>query len=243
MIDLPLVFVGGLLGSGHCVGMCGPLALSLGAGGVGLRSNLRRQLVYSAGRVFTYAFCGAAAGFAGAWLGGQTRALVVAQAWLALIAGIMLLFVGLSTVGLLPRPALRLIGRAPCGAAQALKTFLTAPGWTSVFLAGVGTGFIPCGLVYAFLLKASSTGSIWGGGLTMTLFGLGTVPLMVLTGSGGSLLSLTTRTRMLRLAGWCVVLAGAVTATRGAAQLQTPSAAATAPCPFCSSDATLSKGQ
>ena len=236
MIDLSLVFVAGLLGSGHCVGMCGPLALSLGASHGRLKQNLRRQLVYSAGRVFTYTFGGAAAGFAGVWLGSRSRTLVVGQAWLALAAGAALIVMGLATVGLLPRPARRLLGRAPCGADQALKTFLTAPGWISVFLAGVGTGFIPCGLVYAFLLKASSSGSVWRGGLTMSLFGLGTVPLMVLTGAGGSLLSMTARTRMLRLAGWCVVLAGVVTAGRGAVQFPAPPGAATASCPFCASD-------
>jgi sulfite exporter TauE/SafE len=232
MIELPLIMLAGLLGSGHCIGMCGPLALTLGAG-ARLKTNLQRQLVYSAGRIFTYAFCGAVAAFAGVWLAAHTRSLVVSQAWLALGAGGLLVLVGLASVGLLPRPAIRLFGRAPCGAASAVKTLLTASPLSSVFLAGAATGFIPCGLVYAFLLKAGSTGSPGQGALVMAAFGIGTVPLMVAVGAGGSLLTLTARTRMLRIAGWCVVLTGCVTMVRGAGQLNPPTGAATAPCPLC----------
>jgi sulfite exporter TauE/SafE len=232
MIELPLIMLAGLLGSGHCIGMCGPLALTLGAG-TRLKVNLQRQIIYSAGRIFTYAFCGAVAAFAGVWLAAHTRSLVVSQAWLALCAGGLLVLVGLASVGLLPRPAIRLIGRAPCGAASAVKTLLSASPLNSVFLAGAATGFLPCGLVYAFLLKAGSAGSPGQGALVMAAFGIGTAPLMVAVGAGGSLLSLAARTRMLRIAGWCVVLTGCVTMIRGAGQLNPPASAVTAPCPLC----------
>lgn len=233
MIELPLVFVAGLLGSAHCIGMCGPLAVTLGAGAGGLRRNLHRQVVYSAGRIFTYAFCGGAAGFAGVWIARQAPALVASQAWLAIAAGVVLVFMGLGAAGVLPRLASHALGRMPCSAAAGLKTFLTAPGWSNVFLAGVGTGFIPCGLVYAFLLKAGSTGSLWLGAATMALFGLGTVPLMVLAGVGGSLLSLRARAAAYRIAAWCVVVAGTMTVARGAWQLQPTDDGAAAACPFC----------
>ena len=71
MIELPLVFLGGLLGSAHCVGMCGGFAVSIGIGSRGLASNLRRQLVYTAGRIFTYSFFGIVAGYAGLWIAAQ----------------------------------------------------------------------------------------------------------------------------------------------------------------------------
>ena len=54
MIELPLVLMSGLLGSAHCLGMCGGFALAIGGGATNVRSNLARQLVYTAGRVFTY---------------------------------------------------------------------------------------------------------------------------------------------------------------------------------------------
>lgn len=235
MTELPLVLIGGLLGSAHCIGMCGPLALALGAGSP-MKINLRRQLVYSAGRIFTYAFGGATAAVAGMWLASQTRFLVLSQAWIAIGAGALLVSIGLVATGLLPRPAVRLLGRAPCSAAVSLKTFLTTPGWAGAFLAGVATGFIPCGLVYAFLLKAASTGSVWLGGATMTAFGLGTVPSMVTTGTSGALLSGTTRARVFRLAAWCVVLSGVISIVRGAGQLRKVDGSALAPCPFCTTN-------
>jgi sulfite exporter TauE/SafE len=237
MIDLPLAFLGGLLGSAHCVGMCGPLALTLGAGTQAFGTNFRRQLVYGSGRIFTYACFGAVAGFASLWLASKSRSLVHSQAWLAVGAGVLLIIMGLATAGVLPRPAVRVFGHAPCSAARAVKTFLTAPNWASVFLAGVATGFLPCGLVYAFVLKAGSTGSIWMGGLTMALFGLGTVPLMTVAGVGGLLLSVSARARVIRLAAWCVVLAGAVTVFRGTSHLRVAARAPTAACPFCAAAA------
>lgn len=233
MIELPLIFVGGLLGSAHCLGMCGPLAISLSAGCTGKANLLERQLVFSIGRVFTYTFLGAAAGLGGAWISAESRGFVLSQAWLAMLAGVVLVLMGLVTAGVMPRPATRLLGGLPCGAAGWLKTFLSAPGWSGALVAGVFTGFIPCGLVYAFLLKAGSSGSLWLGWLTMVAFGLGTIPLMVLVGYGGQLLSLVGRARLFRVAAWCIFLTGVISLARGAGQLHPPDNQATAPCPLC----------
>ena len=94
MIELPLVFLGGLLGSAHCIGMCGGFAVSIGLGSSGLAANVRRQLVYTSGRIFTYSFFGIAAGYAGYWMAGRARIWINAQAVLSLIAGIVLLAQG-----------------------------------------------------------------------------------------------------------------------------------------------------
>ena len=233
MIELPLIFVGGLLGSAHCIGMCGPLAISLSASAPPNSSQFQRQCVFSLGRIFTYAFCGAAAGLGGAWLSTGSRTFVLSQAWLAIFAGVLLILMGLITAGVLPKPAVRLLSSLPCGTSTWLKTFLSSSGWTGPLLAGVFTGFIPCGLVYAFLLKAGSSGSLWMGWLTMVAFGLGTIPLMVLVGYGGRFLSVTNRTRLLQVAAWCVVLTGAISVARGATQLEAKSVVETAPCPLC----------
>ena len=233
MIELPLIFLGGLLGSAHCLGMCGPLAIALGASAPEGTNQLRRQMVFSVGRIFTYGFCGAVAGFCGAWLSAESRSLVLSQAWLALFAGGLLLLMGLVTAGVFPRPTTRLLSGLPCGFAPWLKTLLSAPGWSGALIAGVFTGFIPCGLVYAFLLKAGSTGDIWQGWLTMAAFGLGTVPLMVLAGYGGQLLSVVSRVKILHIAAWCIVLTGGISIARGVTQLNPPERAVTAECPFC----------
>lgn len=232
MIELPYILVGGLLGSAHCLGMCGPLAISLSAGAPPGTRVAHRQLIFSFGRVFTYCFCGALAGFGGAWITAQGGSFVLSQAALAVFAGVLLIVMGLVTAGVLPSPVQRLFTGLPCGAGSWLKTFLSAPGVAGPLLAGVFTGFIPCGLVYAFLVKAASTGTIAQGMLTMLAFGLGTVPLMVTVGYSGQFLSTIGRARLFRVAAWCIVVTGVISVARGAGHFRAHASEA-APCPFC----------
>jgi sulfite exporter TauE/SafE len=156
---------------------------------------------------------------------------------------------GLYATGIVPRPLrgaihARISGLATrdtasaapfgpgCLAGGLVGTYLRSPGVGNVFLAGVFTGFLPCGLVYGFLALACSTASLAAGAATMAAFGLGTVPLMVLTGAGTSLVSVVTRVRLLRLAAWCVLLAGVISLARGAVALAAEPSAPAA-CPLC----------
>jgi uncharacterized protein len=233
MTELPLILLGGLLGSSHCIGMCGPLALALGAQQSKLSVNLRRQIVFSAGRIFTYGFLGALAGFGGWWLADRPQSLVNVQATLSISAGVALLLLGLSSVGALPQLQSRWLRAAPCTAAASLKSLLVSPGFTSALLAGLFTGFIPCGLVYAFLVYAAASGNLVHGWVTMVTFGLGTVPLMVLAGCGGTLLSISTRAQVLRIAAWCIVATGLISIARGAGHIQVVADSLPPGCPFC----------
>jgi sulfite exporter TauE/SafE len=233
MTELPLIFLGGLLGSSHCIGMCGPLALALGVQQSRLPVNLGRQLLFSVGRIATYGFLGAAAGASGWWLSQRPQTLVNVQSLLSIIAGLTLVWLGLSTAGVLPRLTGRWLNSPPCTAVSWFKTLLTTPGAASAMLAGAFTGFIPCGLVYAFVVYAASSGNVLQGWATMVAFGLGTVPLMVLAGCGGTLLSLGTRARVLQIAAWCVVVTGMISVARGAGYLELVANAAPAGCPFC----------
>ena len=118
--------------------------------------------------------------------------------------------------GELPAVLSQAVGVA-CPAAGMLGPFSRAPGG-NVFLAGMLTGFLPCGLgPDADLALAASASNFVGGLTTMAAFGLGTVPLMVLAGSGASLVSLAMRQRLLKIAAWCVVLTGLVSLGRGMA--------------------------
>ena len=158
MIELPLVFLGGLLGSAHCVGMCGGFALSIGLGSRGFAANLWRQVIYTAGRIFTYSFFGVVAGYTGFWLAGRASLWINAQATLSLVAGVLLAGQGLLALGLVPRRLWRGSsgGGTPCLAGTFVGPFLTSPRLSNVLLAGVFTGFLPCGLVYGYLALASS---------------------------------------------------------------------------------------
>src|SRR3954470_12582182 len=104
MIELPLIFVAGILGTAHCLGMCGPMALAIGSAATGWPSAITKQLVYTSGRIFTYAVLGSAAGFCGARLVRTVPALVNVPATLAVIAGTLLLYQGLRATGLFRRP-------------------------------------------------------------------------------------------------------------------------------------------
>ncbi|MGD9637166.1 MAG: sulfite exporter TauE/SafE family protein [Pirellulales bacterium] len=233
MTDLPLIFLGGLLGSSHCIGMCGPLALALGVESGRLSTNVGRQLLFSAGRIFTYGFLGAVAGASGWWLTQRPQAFVNMQSALSIVAGVALVWLGLSTAGVLPRLGGKWLNSTPCLAVGWFKTLLMSPNSASALLAGMFTGFIPCGLVYAFVVYAASSGSPVQGWATMAAFGLGTVPLMVLAGFGGSLLTLSARAKVLQVAAWCVVLTGLISVARGAGYLELMANAAPAGCQFC----------
>ena len=234
-MELLMTFVGGLLGSAHCVGMCGAFAISIGANTPSWRVNLARQLVYGLGRVFTYGSAGAMAGY-GSWRLARTAApLVHAQAWLAVLAGVLLAIQGLAAAGLWRRvvPERR---RHACLSAGLFASFLKAPDLASVFLAGMLNGLLPCGLVYAFLALAAAAGNMLSGWMLMSLFGLGTLPIMVLTGCGGNLLGLASRRRLLHLAAWCVIVAGGLSIARGVAFLRADAQVAAASCPACAQD-------
>lgn len=240
--QLPFVFVAGLLGSSHCLGMCGPFAVGVGSGALSTWDNLRRQSLFSAGRIFTYGALGATAGFCGLRV---TRALPVATsvpAILAVVAGLWMLYVGLGATGLLPqRRGGRNAAVTGCLVGAWFAPFLrpTPSGGSLVgrgagyFLAGMFTGWLPCGLVYAFSALAASSTSLLLGAATMVIFGLGTMPLMVLAGLGGSLLRWESRQRLLRVAAWCVVLSGSLSLARGIMALGSVASTDSPACPFC----------
>ncbi len=232
MIELPFIFASGLLGASHCIGMCGPFALVIGATSPSPRDSLMRQALYGAGRVCTYCGLGAAAGYLGFRFDRAGAGFVNASALLACVAGGFLVYQGLATTGVIPRRAKK--GETVCAAAPLFRTLLTSRRRTDVFAAGLFTGFLPCGLLYGMLALAAGTGSVGRGLLVMGVFGLGTMPLMTLTGVSGTLLRVAARQRLLHLAAWSVVIAGALTLGRGIHQLGANSvSSAAAACPMC----------
>lgn len=244
MIGWAMIFVGGLLASAHCVGMCGGFAVTLAAaGGPGWAVNLKRQSLYSFGRVCTYTLLGATAGFGGAWLSGAVPIMADVQGLFAIVAGLVLVLVGLGAAGVIGRAA-RPSNALTCRAADLFAGLLRSPSPAHVFVAGTLNGLLPCGLVYGFLALAASSGQMHVGALTMATFGLGTFPAMLLSGAGGSLLSLAARRHVLRFAAWCVVLTGLLTIARGAgiAELHRVLELPGIPCPTCASTASTARG-
>ncbi len=239
MVDGPLILLGGLLGSAHCIGMCGGLAITLGLPARSASAAFARQLVYTAGRLFTYGIFGAIAGFAGARRVSVSGNLINSTAILSILAGTLRVVQGLEAAcfrivsSWLTKRNGALAAASGCLAGSMFRPFLTSPGWLPAFLAGLLTGFLPCGLLYGFVALAASRGDLLGGASVMILFGAGTMPAMILTGVGTRLLSLNWRKRLLRGAAWAVLLTGLLAIGRGVFAFDTHTQHATIACPFC----------
>lgn len=180
-LGLAAVFLVGLLGAGHCAGMCGGIvgALSAQPGG----GNAVLHLAYSTGRVASYCLAGAIAGTVGG-LGLLFSGLLPVQLALYVLANVMLLILGLYLAGLSPLAArFESFGRFLWRRLQPLTARLV-PADTLPRALAVGTlwGWIPCGLVYGVLATALLSGSAGRGALVMLAFGLGTLPNLLLAG-------------------------------------------------------------
>jgi sulfite exporter TauE/SafE len=236
--DLLLIATSGLLGSAHCVGMCGGFAVLVGIPVSGAGRLLVRQLTYSAGRIVTYSMLGGIAGYAGVRLTNSSLipGAVNVAAVLSILCGLFLIVEGAIASGFtLFRRAPRMSFCDGCGPGSIFSAFLRSPGWHHAFLAGLLTGFLPCGLVYGFLALAAAERDPLRGMAVMAAFGVGTVPLMVCTGLGSRALSAASRRRLLRIAAVCVVLTGGLTVFRGYGFLRSANAAPA--CPFCTGQA------
>ncbi|MGH8500988.1 MAG: sulfite exporter TauE/SafE family protein [Gammaproteobacteria bacterium] len=184
-----LIFLAGLAGSLHCVGMCGGFACAIGPDPRGRTATAVRHLIYNTGRVTTYCFLGALAGYLGAhfillWEG---SALGIAQRLLAGVSGALMMLIGLQFFGFFQGVNRRLTGLGGQLFTQALRDLLKDPHPAAPLAFGVLNGFLPCPLVYAFAAQAAASGGPLPGLLVMAAFGLGTFPAMLMMGGVGTL--------------------------------------------------------
>jgi uncharacterized protein len=178
---LVTAFMAGLLGSGHCFGMCGGIAGSLGAlSGAGGRGPAWPALQFNLGRLLGYAVLGAlAAGILGA--AGEILSLKPLGRWLRGLTALMVLLIGLRF--LVDWRGLDLIEKGGAGLWRRIMPLAVRISqrhdWIGRLGLGVCWGFLPCGLVYTVLVTAASTGHAAAGALTMFAFGFGTLPAML----------------------------------------------------------------
>ena len=212
--EFSLIFVSGVLGSAHCIGMCGGIAATMSLGTRSVTEAMLRQGCWSLGRTLTYMFLGVMASAVGAkFLKSQGNAIWL-QATFAIVAGLLLIVQGLHAAGWLSWRVRRRSG-IPCVTRTVFSQFFRGGSSTGVFIAGLLTGFLPCGLVYSFLALAASSGSVAKGVLIMLSFGLGTIPVMLVTGAGLSLATIGIRSKLLRVAAISIVVTGLMTSVRG----------------------------
>ncbi|MBU0696760.1 MAG: sulfite exporter TauE/SafE family protein [Bacteroidetes bacterium] len=172
MNHLQLAFTIGLLGSLHCVGMCGPLAFAIQDKSKTKWAMIFQKLAYNLGRALTYAFLGLLIGLIGKqlWLAGLQQSI-------SILSGVIIILITLPR--LLPLLNIHLPYRNPLqNTINKLigKAILHKSGH---FMIGILNGFLPCGFVYLALATAVSTSSVLQSSLFMFFFGLGTIPLML----------------------------------------------------------------
>lgn len=210
--SLWLVFVGGLAGSAHCLGMCGPLvamAESLRPG----RWSVWSHVPLHAGRIATYAVLGAIAGLAGA--GFERGALAIGiQGAAAIVGGIAMVFFALVMFGWMPFRWGRSVGEKAAGRiASALASKRPASG----VVMGLYWGLLPCGLVWGILTRAVGAGTPWGGAAVMLVFGAGTVPALLVLGGLAGYIGARHRQWLNRVGAATLIVMGLLLILRGAA--------------------------
>ena len=226
--NLALAFITGLISSfGHCLGMCGGIvaiysarqaALTTQTGDKpNLLSRILGLLPVHLGRITTYTFFGALIGLAGSLLN-QFGGMMGWQGAFSVLVGIAMLLVSLSLLGVLPPVELVLANLT--GGNSPMTRMRSLFGKRNLFASlalGILWGFLPCGLVFAMLVVAARTQTVWGGALTMLAFGLGTVPTLLGFGLAANLVSPKLRGNLQVFAAVLILLFAIQTILRGLA--------------------------
>lgn len=201
----------GLLGSFHCIGMCGPIAFMLPVD----RSNSTKKIIqisiYHFGRLLAYSIIGLIFGFVG-----KSLYIFGLQQQLSIIIGVIMIVVALTPLHIFnkynfSKPIYKIISKVKSALGKALKkktsdTFLTI---------GFLNGFLPCGLVYMAVFASITTANAFQGSLYMLLFGIGTIPLMTSAIYLGKFLNATIKQRIQKAIPVFVVVIGLLFIIRG----------------------------
>ena len=195
-LDIVSLFLLGLLGTGHCIGMCGPLVFAF----PGKSGRFVPHLAYHAGRICTYTAIGLLMGGVGAGLArilsgvgsaSYLKVLSQIQVVFSILAAVFLILFGLTQLGFVREPgwlAVAIPEKLP-GYRKIVQSAFSKSGNVNMLLIGLVMGFLPCGLSFAAFSRALAAGSVLMGGAFLLAFGLGTLPGLLLIGTGASQLA------------------------------------------------------
>lgn len=199
----------GMMGSFHCVGMCGPIALSLPLRGRSFFQKLAGGILYNLGRTMTYSLIGAVFG----WIG-QGFHLLGFQQWVSVLMGsLMVVSVVLPSVF----KKAKFAKEPPFAGAvrKGIQRLFRERSWGGLFFIGMLNGLLPCGLVYLAIAGAVGTGNALMGAAFMMLFGWGTLPMMLLVSLLGNWIGSAVRNRINQAIPYLVVFVGLIFILRG----------------------------
>lgn len=203
-------FLLGTISSFHCVGMCGPLALSLPLAAYSTPKKVFGIILYNLGRVTTYSFLGLLFGFVG-------RQIFIAgfqQMFSITVGGLILLFF------LLAKFKKKFSSFGPANKfyikVQSLVAgFLRIRNLSGFYLTGLANGLLPCGMVYLAITGAMATSNPLQGMEFMAAFGLGTMPALMLLSFAGFIISIKARSFIRKLTPYAFILMGVLLILRG----------------------------
>ena len=210
--DYGLAFMAGVLGSGHCLGMCGALV-----SGYFMNSGPTRSLwpyfVYQMARIFVYSMVGMAAAVLGFVLV-SSGIFGTAQSILQMFIGLVVIILAFGILGWIPfQGSIRLIPMNVVRKGYASSR--TKGPVLGAMIAGLVNGFMPCPLTFAMAIKATSAATVVEGGLLMLTFGAGTLPTMLFISVAFGKMSASFRGLMLKSAAFVMIAMGCYTVYMG----------------------------
>lgn len=201
----------GLIGSLHCIGMCGPIALALPLGNKSAAAKIANGFIYNAGRIITYSLLGLFFGFFG-----ERLAVASTQQFISIAIGILFIlsvFIPKRTINNINPTSY--IGSFIGKLKSNLGKFIQNQTLIGKLAVGLLNGLLPCGLVYAAIGGSIATGSLYHGMLFMLFFGLGTLPMMLSVYFFSPSISLTLRNNIKKLIPLFLILLGSLFILRG----------------------------
>lgn len=213
MFDLYTAFTIGLVGSLHCIGMCGPIAVALPLGNRRWTEKIAGALLYNTGRSLTYGVLGALFG-----LLGKGIHMAGFQQWTSIILGMaMILGVVFPFVFKNQFNTEKLLNGYAAGIIRRFRGLFGKQSLHNLFIIGLLNGLLPCGLVYVAVAGALNTGDVIPGILFMLVFGIGTTPVMMGISLAGNMIGAGIRQWVNKLIPYMIVTLGILFILRGLA--------------------------
>lgn len=211
MFDITAALVLGFIGSFHCIGMCGPIAVALPVSNQSWALKISGTILYNLGRAITYGAMGAVFGVLGEGiqLGGF-------QSWVSVAMGIIMIVSVLFPVlfrntGLFEKYIFGYVDKLK----QQLAPLFRNSSLGSLLIIGLLNGLLPCGLVYVALAGAIATGGVVSGAMFMFVFGLGTFPMLAIVTLLGNVITGNFKSFINKLIPYIIVVIGILFILRG----------------------------
>lgn len=215
-ISYVFAFTTGLLGGTHCMGMCGPIVASYTLQGIaspaashGFFKKIIPHLLYNLGRVTTYAFIGSLMGLSGSLMSKISGM----QQIIMIVAGLIMILMGVNITGLIG--GILWLERRNSLILKAGRVLIHEQTLWKYYILGSLFAFLPCGLSFSVFMAAAGTGSPISGMMLALLFGLGTLPWLLIFGVASSYISSGLRGSVYRLTGVLVIFMGILFLLRG----------------------------